>query len=198
MVRFLILFLLLSVSLNSACAEQLAFMFDDPLGDADGPPVPEVIGASVVFDTQTGAFTATVTASDAQPFIPLMPDLLSVNINAYNPDAGPDADPAYFRLNLTITDWNETSKEFIWTGVNPRLTAWEEGDRVALSSIVFGAPNGSGGFGSSVGICQPGGRQCFAFDAIAFGESTFVTAVPEPFCPFFLLVLLIFHTYRCR
>lgn len=146
----------------------LSFGFDDPVEDhlqlvpvrQLNPPagVVDVTGMFFGFDAMTGDYEITLTASADDPFR----GPFRINVNLFNPDTGSTAqDPAFFQDLLNDFNLTAPSTSIVLTGSNPRLKAWEAGDRVApcqgTSFVEFGPclgglglPDGVSGFASGV------------------------------------------------
>lgn len=78
-----------------------------------------------------------------------------VNLNLFNADTDTTAqDPSWFidwNPDTTFFNLAEPTKKIVVKGNNPRLLAWEAGDRVALSGpIPLGVPDGISAFRAAV------------------------------------------------
>lgn len=156
----------------SACASILEFSFDDPIGDHTG--LVDVTGLDFSFDNITGNYEAILTADAANMFR----GDFRINLNLFNPDTGTtNWIPSFF--TDTMNDYSLTSptNTIILTGVNPNLTQWEIGDRVATTHLPFGSPDGISTSRSSVANL-PWEAWGVSEDIIAEGGYTTIT--PEP------------------
>lgn len=156
-------------------ADHLALTFVDPLGDSTGRA--DVIGMTMTFDADTGAYEIVLTADGANPFS----GDFRININLFNPDTGTvDQNPSFFEDTFNDFDLPAPLTTIRLAGTNERLISWRAGDRVATTSEVFGNPSGVTLFRSAVGdfpLGPPGVRE----DIIAQGNTfATVSAVPEP------------------
>lgn len=122
------------------------FSFDDPVGDNTGPV--DVVNMTLSFDKATGNYTIILTADSANPFR----GDFRVNINLFNPDTGTtDPNPSFFQDVVNDFSLTTPTDTLTLTGRNPRLQAWNAGDRVATNSLGGGAnPDNSSLFRSSV------------------------------------------------
>lgn len=160
-----------------APAETLRLTYVDPVGDYEGL-APDVVKLVLTFDNATGGFEINVTSTEANPFAPTDPYKLAIYVNLFNLEVGTTTqDPSFFS---SITDYQltamTTSLNII--GVNPRLTSWELGDEVAISSSQ-GNPVGIRQFASVARVS--GDRGPFlGDDSIATGETAIISLVPEP------------------
>lgn len=116
---------------------RLKFSFADPLADhlqftptrQLNPPagVIDLVGLDFTFNATTGDYQILLTASGVNPFV----GGFRINVHLFNPDVGTTAqDPAFFVDSLEGFLTTPTTTLTL-TGTNPRLLAWEVGDRVA-------------------------------------------------------------------
>lgn len=126
-------------------AEDLVVRFTDAEGD--NASTSDLKGMRMKFDNSTGDYTITFVSTGEDPFI----GEIRFNVNLYNPDVGTtECDPAFFQSVGNDFNLEESTEEIVLTGNNPRLVSWDEFDRVAASSAIFGAPDCNGGFGTAV------------------------------------------------
>ena len=140
-IRTIFIVLVLQIlTMDVSHAAQLRFSFSDSAGDAFLFPgktgsATDVVGLLFTFDNSTGAYTITMTATTANPFIG---DVI-INVNLFNPDTGTTEDaPSYFRDQLNRFSLSTPTTAITLTGANPTLRSWKTGDRVSACA-------GSGG-----------------------------------------------------
>ncbi len=163
---------------ESAKAQGLVLAFTDPVGDHCGRI--DVTTMRLAFDKASGAYTITLRAGPASPFL----GAFRVNVNLFNPDTGTTAqNPSFFADNLNDFDLAAPMTTLTLTGVNPRLTSWNAGDRVAPATPPLGNPEGLSSFRSSVldlpiaaAPCSPelGFDFDLAQDNVAFGSFSII------------------------
>jgi len=124
------------------------------------PPagVVDLVGLELVFSNTTGDYEITLYATPQNPFI----GGFRVNVLLFNPDTGSlTPDPALFVDSLNDFVLATASTEVTITGTDPRLLAWDLGDRVATchgASFVelgpctgdLGTPTGGAAFAAGV------------------------------------------------
>jgi hypothetical protein len=171
---------------NIAAGEPLVFSFTDPANDNRGAI--DLLGAVTTFDSATGAFAITLTASQAHPFV----GNFMINMNFFNPDTGTTAqNPSFFTDDLQAFNLRTSTTKLVLTGTDTRLLSWDAGERVASNNIPFGNPGGGiSAFRSSVldlplsctGIPDPNGNSC-SEDVLAqggLGSTTIEAATTVP------------------
>jgi hypothetical protein len=165
--------------LHPTRADSLGFFFSDPVGDSTGRI--DVVGMSMTFNNDTGAFIITIQATQAQPFF----GDFRVNINLCDPDVnGTCFANAFFQDNLVDSSFAVPATTLTLTGTAPVLTYWEAGDRVETNSLPV-EPLLPPQFASAVLDLPPtctSNILCSAGDRIAYGPDgiTTISAVPEP------------------
>jgi hypothetical protein len=129
-----------------AIALPLSFSFTDPVGDQTGTV--DLVSMTVSFESTSGDYEIHLVADAANPFM----GNFRINVNLFNPDTGTTAcDPALFQDNMNDFVIETPTTEITLTGTDPRLTAWEAGDRVAANTAAgVGLPDCVGGFSCSV------------------------------------------------
>src|SRR5215831_17703367 len=120
----------------AAPAADLTFSFTDPVGDNTGSI--DVTNMVVVFDSVTGNFKITLTATNAQPFV----GHFRVNSNLFNQARL----PLYSLFADNMQDYNLATPKtkLILTGTNPNLLFWAVGDTVATNTAASGNVNPPG------------------------------------------------------
>ena len=171
--------LCVAVAQTTTLADTLTFSFADPIGDNTG--LVDVYRMDLTFDDVTGDYSILLLATSGDPF----QGDFRVNVNLFNPDTGTTArNPSFFQDVLNDFDYGSTtSTSLTLTGTNSRLTFWDEGDRVAASTVAgLGTPDGSSFFRSSVADLpfEPFGVSEDYIAADASGVASIVNAVPEP------------------
>ena len=152
------------IAAASASAASLIFTYSDPVGDSTGTI--DVTQLVVIYDSVTGQYKATLTATNAQPFLAGF----RVNLNLFNPSRL----PAHSYFGDTLNDYNlATAKtKLILTGSNPSLPFWQVGDVVATNTAASGGQNPPG---STLYRCNvlstPFGGFLTNEDAIAYGPT---------------------------
>jgi hypothetical protein len=153
---FVLIVLLSILATGSALADMslekekdlLFFKMEDPEGDNTGQI--DLVRVKFIFSNTTGDYTMIWKATNENPFI----GNFRVNLNLFNADTGTTAqNPSWFidwRQSATWFNLTKRTKMVMVKGNNPRLLAWEAGDRVALSGpIPLGVPDGIPAFGAS-------------------------------------------------
>ncbi len=154
-IALLVLFLgVAGVGVGTARAQQIEYVFTDPVGDQTGPV--DVTGLFVIFDLQ-GNYTIYITADPAHPFF----GKFRVNVNLYNPDVAPEFS-AFSHACTAIscgpdfggtTDYDiKTSRTTLRiTGHDKALQHWPAGTRAVTSSFAgLGNPPGASLFRTGV------------------------------------------------
>jgi hypothetical protein len=120
----------------AAPAADLTFSFTDPVGDNTGSI--DVTNMVVVFDSVTGNFKITLTATSAQPFL----GVFRVNSNLFNQARLPLN--SLFADNMQDYNLATPTTKLILTGTNPNLVFWAAGDTVATNTAASGGVNPPG------------------------------------------------------
>jgi hypothetical protein len=132
-------FLALALAAGTATitpAADLTFSFTDPIGDSTGTI--DVTQMVVVFDSVTGNFKITITATSAQPFL----GPFRVNSNLF--DAARLPLHSFFVDDLKDYNLATAKTKLVLTGTNPNLTFWAAGDTVATNTQASGGVNPPG------------------------------------------------------
>src|SRR5262249_44508212 len=120
----------------AAPAADLTFSFTDPVGDNTGSI--DVTNMVVVFDSVTGNFKITLTATNAQPFL----GVFRVNSNLFDATRLPLH--SYFTDDLQDYNLATPKTKLILTGTNPNLVFWATGDTVTTNTQASGGVNPPG------------------------------------------------------
>ncbi len=168
--------LLLPLLAMPAWADSLSISFADPIGDQTGNI--DVVQMDFVLDNATGAYTVTLTASDANPFS----GDFRVNLALFNPDTGQTTvDPAFLQDDLNDFSLDNPSQTVTFTGSSPKLMQWQTGHRVATSNGPFGLPSDASFFSFNTLLVEapfPSG-----IDQIALNGSTTIVMSDPPAGP---------------
>ena len=136
-----ILFALVACSLlfkSSVSAQYLSVSFQDELEDHHGNV--DLVGLTFTFSEHTGEYEIFLEASENARF----QGGFLIGVNLFNGDLGTTAwDPSYFQAGEETFGQACPSTFVRLSGVDPRLTHWSEGDRVATGGPEpLGLPDG--------------------------------------------------------
>lgn len=162
MKKHLASFAALALGAQLAAAGPLTLQWTDPAGD--GSPVGDVVGVQLQWDA-SGAWTASWTASAAQPFT----GNARFNLNLFDTALGNLATATAPQLSLdALHDFGSgTALSFSYGGQSAYLSNWQVGDSVSTGNL-------TNFYSGVVNLGAAGGRDIMATQARVTGS------LPEP------------------
>ena len=126
------------VSIGPVSAQFLSLSFEDQVEDHVGKV--DLVALTLTFNEASGEYEVVLKANEDASFVG---DFL-IGINLFNGDLGTTAlDPSYFHADKDVRGYDCPSLHYRISGVDPRLTQWSEGDRIAAAGPEpLGLPSG--------------------------------------------------------